>query len=51
MTDTVGKFTSYEDDNGRLHSVVETKATDDPGTEALKDITFGSVRRNSPLAL
>lgn len=43
MTDTAGKITSFEDDSHRLQARVETKAGDDQGVEALKDIAFGSV--------
>ena len=45
MTDTVGKFTSLEDDVDRLRPRMEAKATGDQGVEALKDIAFGSVNQ------
>ena len=43
MTDTAGRFTSLEDDVDRLRPRMESKAADDQGIEALKDIAFGSV--------
>lgn len=43
MTDTAGNIKSFEDDDYRLQPKVETKARDDQGIEALKDIVFGSV--------
>ena len=45
MTGTLEKIPRFEDDNDRLHSGFETKAKDDQGIEALKDIAFGSVCR------
>ena len=48
MTDTAGKITSFEDARERLQHKVDTRAADDQGIEALKDVAFGSVSESSP---